>query len=224
MGFALQTAVGPQKLADATYQSSSVRQSGDGMLVVQQGHGKYWEQAIRGNVYADSLPLAGIALTTMTSGNLTLIDWNASALFTDEMVKLEMSYISGANVPGGFAWWYLNAGFAIGTGAPIATFVTPGTPVNANINGSIVKAPTHRFAYGATTFGVAPTFMKSASMSMVTALAATANDPFTIIELYDGTMNMAPGMAYVFGAAQASATVWTGAITLIENAVPLAAS
>lgn len=42
MGFAMQTAVGPQKLADATYQSSSVRQSGDGMLVVQQGHGKYW--------------------------------------------------------------------------------------------------------------------------------------------------------------------------------------
>lgn len=226
MGFALQTAVGPQKLADSTYQSASLRQSGDGMLVVTEGHGKYYEQAIRGNVWFDSIPLAGIVLATMGTGNLCLIEWNSSPFYTDEIVRLELSYISGANVPGGFAWWYLNAGYVIGTGAPMATFVTPGTSVNANMNGSIVKGVTHRYAYGASTYPtVTPTFYKSASLSMLTAAAASTGDPFQLVENYDGVLNMPPGIALVFGPAQANGTgTFTGAITLIENTVPMAAS
>jgi len=219
MGFSVQTVVGPQKLVDGPYPNSSLRQATDGGLYIQQAHGKYYEQAIRGNIYYDSIPVAGIVIAVAGSGNVASLIFNPLGLFVVvEQIRAELTYISGANVPGGFAYYQVGPSSGAATGGLIATLVTPAAPVNANVGNTPVKSAAHQFYVGASTFAATPTYLKASRMSLFTGAAATAWTPFMLWEDFDGGFNVPSGYAVQFCSAQANATgKFSGTWTVLEN-------
>jgi hypothetical protein len=226
MGFMPAMVAGTQKISDGPLGAGSFRVANDGALVVCENHGKFYEQMIRGNVYFAGTAAAGATVVASASGAVGILYWNKSGgavLVQDEVARLEIGYISGANVPGFYAWFYLYAGANIGTGAPIATVVTAGNVVNALLGGSPVKAPNVICYIGASTWaGFA--YLKATRMSMFTGLAATATTPFQLWEDYDGVLGMPAGMALQLNNNAAQTAVIAATATIIEVPAPGALS
>jgi hypothetical protein len=159
----------------------------------------------RGNLYLAPSASAGIALIVpaTTGGHPTL--WNpAGNLFNAVLVRLVLSYVSGANAPTAIEWAITNnAGSAIGTGAPIVTF-TNVPPTNAKLGGGNVS--TMKWAPTVNTFGAAPAYLCPTGIALDTMVAASTNAPFTTIIDYDGTMILTPGNALSLCAQAATTT------------------
>lgn len=222
MGFSFQSVVGPQKLTDNTYPNSTFRQTSDAALYVQEGHGKFYEQALRGNVYYDNIPVAGIVITgpQAAAGVVCPQVFNPlGAGLVVEFIRLEITYISGNNVPGGFVFYQRGPAAGAATGGLIASLVTPVTPVNANISAIPTKSAGHQFYVGQSTFTTsAPTYLKASRMSMFTGLASTATNPFMLWEEYDGAFIAPNGYLVCFNSAQANGTAtFAGTWTVAEN-------
>jgi len=217
MGFKPDVLVGAQKLSDGPQTNFSPRYDPDGGQVVVENHGKYWEQLIRGNVSFAGTAAAGATVVASASAAVGILYWNqgVGAAF-DEIARLETGYISGANVPGFFAWYYLKGGANIGTAAPIATLVTAGTIVNGLLGGSPIKTPGYVCYIGASTWtGFA--YLKATRMSMLTGVAATAVAPFMLWEEYDGTLGIQPLFALQLNHNAANTAVMSYSATIVEN-------
>lgn len=185
--------VGLRNDPDGVTGNDAVRVTRDGAQVVSQAQGKYLESAIRGRVYTGSSASTGIALIVpaVTGGHPTL--WNpADSGRYISVVRLRLGYVSGANAPTTVEWAYtLNTGSAAGAGLAItaATLVAPIGVVGGALDYKAKWSPTTN------TFTAAPTFFRSAGLSLFTGLAATAVAPFQLEADYDGDLVLAPGAA-----------------------------
>lgn len=137
----------------------------------------------------------GIALIVpaTTGGHPTL--WNPSGSGVNVHVRLlELSYVSGNNAPTALEWAStLNAGAAVGTGAPIATatLVAPNPSVLGSGSDNLAKwSPTTN------TFTAAPVFLRPTGLALFTGVAATAVAPFSLRAAYEqGDFVLGPGTA-----------------------------
>jgi hypothetical protein len=204
MGFPIQAIIGNSHLADGSNVNLAPRYTNEGAAVIQQGHGKYFEQAIRGNVSYGGTAAAGAVLAATTSGNIGALYWNKASgavQVMDEIARVEYTMPLGAQVLGSFNWYYLNAGSNIGTAAPIATLVTVGTIVNALLGAAPVKTPAYVCYVGASTWTAAGgavgfVFLRVAPISLWAGAVNTTTAPAYILwEDYDGTFIIPPGMA-----------------------------
>lgn len=198
MGFPVQGVIGNSHLGDGSNVNLAPRYTNEAAAVVQELHGKYFEQAIRGNVSYGGTVAAGVVLVGTGSGAVGGLYWNKSSgavQVVDEIARMEYTMPAGAQVLGSMNWYFLNAGANIGTGAPIATLVTAGSIVNALLGGAPVKVPNYVCYVGASTWaGFA--FLKVVPISMwAGAVATTAAPAYILWEDLDGTMLIPPGMA-----------------------------
>lgn len=211
--------VGPQSSADGPSQYTSDRTDRMGAAVVTNLHGKYYEQASRQRVYFGSSASTGIALIVpaTTGGHPTL--WNPSDSGRNlSILKLEMSWVSGANAPGAIEWAVTkNTGSTIATGAPIATG-TRVTPESGLIGGA--SDPKGVWIPTTNTFTAAPTFLRAAGISLFTGISTTAVAPFMLWRDYNGDFCLAPGTA-VSLCSQAATTTALFQVTVTWEEVPV---
>lgn len=156
-------------------------------------HGKYSYQNKQRRIYTGSSAAGGIALIApATGGGHPTLFLPSSSTRNVSLVRLEVSYVSGNNAPVGLQWAYtLAAGAAAATGAAILTAVAvnPVGMLGGSLDNKAIWSPTTN------TFTAAPTFFRSAGLSLFTGVAATAAAPFTMRADYDGDFMIAPGTA-----------------------------
>jgi len=218
----LEGRVGPQRLTDT--QEAALRMGNAGELIVQELNGRYYEQAMRGNIFVYSTAAAGIALiVAAVTGNHPTV-WNPTGSgYNFVPISITLGYVSGANAPGSLALFYTpNAGSAIGTAAPVVTF-THVAPVNALIGGG--RASVMRWSPAVSTYVAVPTWLATLGISLFTGVAATAVAPFQLRYDFDGTLVLAPGNALHVTAIQATTTaLFTVTIVGMELPIPATAT
>jgi hypothetical protein len=210
MGFRLDGYVGTNIMGDGSQQGALARFGRDGSLVVCENHGKYFEQALRGNMYVASTLTAGIALiVSATTGNCPTL-WNPLGSGVNaEIVRLSVTYISGVTAPTALYWMITSpAGSAIATGAPIATFTAVAA---ANLLIGQGKVSSCRWAPAICTFTAAPAYYTATGIGLGTGAPTVV--PSVINVDYDGLLVIPPGTAISL-CSQAATTTALYAVSL----------
>ena len=191
-------------------------------LIVQQGHGEYYEASRQGRLYMASSASAGIALIVpaTTGGHPTL--WNPlGSGYNLSVVSLDLGYVSGNNAPTTIEWARTkNAGAAAATGSPILT------ATKVDVENCLVGAPaddTTIWSPTVNTFTAAPTFLGNTGLSLFTGVAATAVAPFPLHKEYHGALVLMPGTAISL-CTQAATTTALFQVTIVYERVPLGAA
>lgn len=186
--------VGAQSSGDGN--SATLRAGRQGDLIVSHLNGRYYEQALRGNLFYAQTALTGVAPGTAlgTTGAYTLYNPIASG---KNLVVLEgvMGYISGTLGAGTVSWAAnTNPAAAAVTGTAIV-------PVNALLGGAAsVAAPKTT-----STLPVAPTPIRTFA-SLQASLASTAVAPWAARDVVDGAIIVTPGCAVTLHATAAAGT------------------
>jgi hypothetical protein len=170
--------VGPVSLSDGAH-TGQARLANSGELMASKVNPDWYENVLRGNAFVYSTAAAGVTwVAPTTTQNMPML-WNPSGSGKNFLLKrVTAGYVSGAHVPGCLELAYIpSAGSQIGTGAPIVS-LTQVAGVNLNLGAG--NASVMRFAPAACAVVAAPTFLCSLGVSFLTALAATAIDPFVV--------------------------------------------
>lgn len=178
--------VGPSYYADGVTPTSG-RYGKTNEAVVSQAHGKYYEAASRGKVFA-ACDIVGVAIQTSvtTTGNLTLHNLPGSQKRL-AILKVSAAYFSGTITAGA-----LYHGFnAVGIVQP-----SSGTDLTArctDIGCQSNASPVGVAKTGATVVAGVGLWPFASALPI---LATTANNPFTIVEDLDGVIVLEPGASY----------------------------
>lgn len=175
-------------------------------MIVSELHGKYYSQAVRGNVFHASTVVAGVAIPISTATAPIVGLWNPSGSGKNAvLIRYSASYVSGTTVAGALGLSLVsNAGAALGTAAPFSAFAN-GTVTNALIGGggtNQVRACTG----GTTTLTTAGTWFYTLGFQEYAAVATTAIAPAAIIHDFDGMLIVPPNtFVHVVGSAASGA-------------------
>ena len=204
--------------ADGATVTANFGRSND--LIVSELHGKYFQQAYRGNVYYASTATAGVVIPIASTLTPTYSIWNpaGSGKLLVPIVTL-LGWTATTAALGSFVWQATtNAGSNISTTAPFVAFGT-GSAVNANLGSG--KASQMRIGSGGTTTLVAAsTFYRGTGVSTTPTTAATSVAPWWIArDDWDGSGIVPPGNAIHLMAT--TAILVTANITLVYAEVPL---
>ena len=199
-------------VVDGTNQPALQGKAGD--LIVSELHGKWFTQSYRGNVFSLSSPIAGTAVGTATSTNMTSCTlWNplgSGKVF--ELISVDINVLATIGI-GGFALSSaVNLGANAGTGAPVISF-TSVSAINTNVgSGNVSVSKTAAGAFSVTT---APVLFTNLGVSTASSTAGTGSY-LTRIDI-DGKIVVAPGSAISLVAAAAT----TAAASFVWCEVPV---
>lgn len=158
-------------------------------------HGKYFSQALRGNVYHGSTAAAGVVVPISTTLTPTFSLWNPAGSGVNlELINVKVLWSATTAALGGLLWMYTpNAGSGISTTAPFVAFGS-GTAANGLVGAGTGKA---RLASGGTTTLVAAaTMLTNLGASITATTAATATGPgWQWKDDYDGSIILPPSTA-----------------------------
>lgn len=175
--------VGPAQLADGTDSEPRLGRSGE--QIVTELHGKYFEQAWRGNLYHASIPLAGVALVAsgVTAGFALYNPIGSGKLMS--LIEVRLGLVSGTLVVG-----TIMHGVNTNPTAVAVTGVTPLTPVSGLIGAS--GNPVGK-AFATATLPVAPTPLRPLAIKYPSAAASA---PAVVSDLIDGQIVLSPGTSW----------------------------
>lgn len=191
-----------------------------GDAIVSELHGKYYTQAVRGNVFMATTTPLGLAIPIYTTTTPTVMLWNPAGNSKNAvLIRYTAAYTSGTTVASAIGLSrVLNTGASIATGNVITAFAAA-TPVNALINSGTTN--TVRVSISGTntvTTGVAADYFYTMFQEYA-AVAATAIAPVVTMHDFDGMVIVPPGVAiYPAGSAASGALV---AQTIIWEEVPI---
>ncbi len=198
-------AVGPQQKADGN-EIATGRQAKTGESVVTSAHGKYYEAASRGVLYAAGDQGAGVVVqvTITTTGILSLHN-PLKSKFRLAIKKVAIAYFTGTLGAGAF----YHAFNPVGTTLPTSGTVLASSCTNI---GNIQAAAAVGVASTGATVVAATVLWPFASSLPILASTAVAPPPW--IEDVDGAIVLEPGGVYqlvgVFGGAGSSPKVSCG--------------
>ncbi len=177
---------------------------------------KYAEMAIRGKLFiATSLP-AGNAIPVNTTTAPTFFLWNPadSGVFVIPL-WFKAGFASGTGIAGAIGYNYLTgAGGAQGTATTaVVTAITDIRPVATVIGGSYT--PRSRFATTATIVTATSAFLTTSGVSQGAPITSTAAS-WTMVDVIDGSIALAPGTALYPVANTAIAEVTACSMAFIE--------
>jgi hypothetical protein len=190
-------------------------------LIVAELHGKYLEQTYRGNVYYGSTSTAGAVIAIASTKTPTYTIWNpaGSGKLCVPIVTL-ISWNATTSVLGALVWTATtSAGSTIATTAPIVTFTTPATPVNANLGSG--KVSQMKFGNDGTTISItaAASFYRNTGFTVTADTVATATAGWTWRDDWDGMSVIPPGNAiHLMGS---TAVALTAVVTTAWVEIPL---
>jgi len=192
----LQGSVGPQAQGTMAPQTpANFRQGAQGEIIVSEVHGKWYEQAYRGNLYSVGMTVTALAATTTTLTNTTtpIIGlWNPSTSTVNcvlSKAKLQIAVaLAAAVAPGGWVW-------ALSTGnTAITTGITPTNRKTLTAFGSQAKG----FTIATPLTGLTNNLVIHCAAGFGTMVAAQTATATTIIsgdciEEFDGGLIVPPG-------------------------------
>lgn len=204
--------------ADGTTITANAGRAND--LLVSELHGKYFQQAYRGNVFYASTATGGVVIPIASTLTPTYSIWNpaGSGKLLVPIVTL-IGWTATTAALGSFLWTATtNAGSSISSTAPFVAFGT-GTPLNANLGSG--KVSQMKLASGGTTTLVAAAIVyRETGLSITATTAATAAAPgWQWRDEWDGAGIVPPGNAIHLMATTAIAV--TVQITLAYAEVPI---
>lgn len=164
-------------------------------MIVAELHGKYFEQAYRGNVYYASTTAAGVVVPIYTTLTPTYSIWNpAGSGKLLVPIYAMIGWQATVTALGSFVWMATtNAGAGISSTAPFVAFGT-GTPLNANL-GSGKVSQMRAGTGGTTTLVAAPTFYRETGISCGVTTAAVSTSWWMGRDDFDGAAVVPPGNA-----------------------------
>ena len=194
-----------------------------GEIIVSDLHGKWYQQAVRGNVYYMSTVSAGLAIPIDTTTAPRVMLWNPTGSGKNaELIRFSAAQVSGTAVatPVGLQG-IANVGSS-----------TAGTSAISAFAQNVFGTNTYNAVFG----GPNNSAMKSSSQGTNTVLAVTAwlhtmfgtsamvstsqaNNPHQLVYDFDGTFVLAPGNAIFVTATAASVALF--AQTLVWAEVPV---
>lgn len=192
----LQSQVGPQTAADGTL--PNIRAGRSAEVIVQELHGRFYEQNFRGNMYSfglsnTALAAANAIATGLTSSAQPVIGLYNPSTSLYNLVVLQASVVTttvanSAVAPGGFMWVYSAGNPGVSTGS---------TPINAKTlvaSGSSAKVFAISTALTGLTNNLA-VFRGSGIASINAAGPATAISQAlaNTVENVDGSIIVPPG-------------------------------
>lgn len=158
-------------------------------VLIAQLHGKWYTHTYRGNIFHGKTAAAGVNIPA-TAGTAQVFGiWNPSGSGVNvELIAAYYGWVSTTGTPA-------NLGYDINSPAnPLTvTAITLGTPANALMSAG--KASKVYFTPSAATT-VASTLLGTNGMSQITTTGATTTvAPFTLSEVFEGTLIITPGTA-----------------------------
>ena len=201
------------------FQNSSGGPQGDSY--VSEIHGKWATASRQGRLFHGSSAAAGIAIPLYTATTQALCLWNTSTNVDLELVKYSLGYVSGTTVAGPVMYALLNAGYAYGTGSPIATFTNAPTYMRPGRAGSGASQAQFANVTVTTTAALPVAQMIGSSISQPDAFAAASTTAPVIVveENFDGSIIVPPGWALFPVALLASVTLYQQRLVWIENPI-----
>ena len=193
-----------------------------GELVVTDLHGKWYEHAVRGNVYYVSTVAAGLAIPISTTTAPVVMLWNPKGSGKNaELVRYSAAYVSSTSTATSIGLGGTTvAGSETATAAAITAFNQSvfGTNLFSAIFGGPNNSVMKSSANGTNTVTASTVWL--ATMAGESALiATTAMNPYSVNYDFEGTFILAPGTAvWVQGAAASGALL---AQTLLWAEVPV---
>jgi hypothetical protein len=171
------------------------------------------QQALAGNCFIGTAPVAGVTIPVANSTAQTFALWNPAGSQKNLVLgKLQLGAISATTPTLGT--WVLgvlqNAGSAIGT--PISAF-TATVPTNAIIGGG--KAAVGRFALAATTTAVSTFFVLGFSRETTTATIG----PMVMTYDFNGQIIVPPNTLIALNNTTVQTQPWEPSITWAEVAI-----
>jgi hypothetical protein len=184
-------------------------------LVVQPLHSEYTEQTYRENVFLCSQDVTGLIFKIDEEAGGGIALWNpSSSRKVINVIKLELTWISGTLVPGGLGWYYYTGCGDALNAAKNVTF-THVDPVCLRIGSprkSVVK-----WSPAVATFFAHGTFLMGAGVSVDTHAAASTIGYMPLEKYYNGTLQIEPGVTIKLCSLVAMATgVFSAALTIEE--------
>lgn len=182
----------------------------NGEKLVADAHGRFYNSTIRGATFVGQTALTGTAYPVGTSTAPTFGLWNTSTTKNAELLRLAVGHVSGTIALGSLCYNFLNAGYAIGTAAPV-TAITLVTPKNTLLNSGLSSSMSF---FGATaTLTTAGTTFDTSGISYSSATAASM---MVAVDDIAGRIIVPPGyMVYITGAV-AQTALYQMALTWVE--------
>lgn len=183
------------------------------MAGINYSSGAYYPETAAGAVFIGSTAAAGVSTPAAGGTAMTFGIWNTSPNKNLVPLNFTSSYVSGTITVAGFLLTIIpNAGFAIGTAAPISAF-TGGTPTNALVGSG--NASSAQFTPSAATI-VAGTrfFFLGSGHEIATAGPGQNNSMFD----FKGQLILPPGSAAFVTSAIAQTGVYSLSLTWAEIA------
>ena len=179
-----------------------------GQQIVSDLHGKFYEQASRGNLWYLTTVVAGLAVPISTTTAPTVMLWNPAGSGKNAVLgRFNAAYVSGTSVATSIGLAYAaNVGNVTATAAPITAFVQSavGTNLFNGLFGSGYTSVMRSSAAGTNTVTAGTWFKTLAGESAL--IATTAMNPYVVDYDFQGECIIPPNVAiWVVGAAASGA-------------------
>jgi hypothetical protein len=179
---------------------NNLRQGRTGEIILSQGHGRFYEQTSRGQMFTLTLSAtttgiaAGNLLNAAAAASTNFALWNPiGSGYNLSITKVMVGLISGTLATGPLYHAVIN-----GTNPTIATNSTNGVAYNNLVGG---KAPVARYvavaAGTALTGASAPVVLRTMNLSFSATAFAAAAGASTLADLPDGDLIIPPGYGWV---------------------------
>ena len=190
-----QKLVGPQTLADGNTGEGRIGRTGED--VVSELHGKFYEQAKRGNVYSGVTAVSGVAPGTAIGTTAAFALYNPlNSGFDLVILRASMSYLSGT-LGIGFVNWIMHTA-AVQAGAAVTGTAISVVRANGQ-NGVGVGKPL-------TTATVVAGVLTRLFGNLPPMLASSVLTPWRLDDDVDGALVVPPGAAVSLQATAAAGT------------------
>lgn len=185
-------------------------------LIVSELAGKYYTQAVRGNLFFGSTAAAGVVPPAFSATAQTYAVWNPLGSGKNVVpVHLRLGLVTVGVVTSNFC-----LGYTLGAGAQVATggAITAGTfvaPVNGILGGGVASVT--KFAPATITAGAAPLYLRTTGSTSFEATTPTAaNNFWQLGEDYDGSLVVPPGVVIYVANNIAGVATWDISMAWLE--------
>lgn len=172
-----------------------------GDLYVDELYGRHYHQNYRGRVYHATTAAAGVAIPAQSTTSPVAVLWNpAGNIFNFQLIAAYFGWVSTTAAPSNIGYVFQSGvGSTIATGAPITAF-TNVLPNPGFIGAGAVS--TAKWAPATCTVTAAGTYLGTNGQSQLTTTGATTGaTAWTQVDIFDGTVILAPGTIFYPGTA-----------------------
>lgn len=199
-------------------------QGRQGQALVAEVHGKFYEQAISGQVFSQAATPLGLAIPIYTATALAggMPIWNPLGSGKNVvLIDADFGYGSGTAAYASIGLMARSGcGSAIATGSQITAFAEV-TPKNALLGaGNVSVAKSSNAGTVTATAGVAAEWVRTLASINLEAQTGTAHGLITCHYEFDGKVIVPPGTMVWFAATLASVALYASSVSWYEAPIP----